>query len=262
MRSGVKGVSIAVLTSAVLTTTACGSSGTTTSSGAHTSGQDTSTSTSTSTVVTTPGSPATASGGTWTRDQISKLMLTDQDAPSYARQPAHDNTKTNDSQDVVTAGGSACQKFEDAWEGLSTKYGTTAEVDHELVVSGGGRTIDDSVLVLPSADKARAVMSDLAAGLKDCKTLSMPAHSGGSVSMTLTPVPALTGDGRVGVVTAFGGAPVSMTAELVQVGTAVSMVALMGPTANDAAGVQATDTMVKHLSDIQVGRLKAAAGLS
>ena len=144
------------------------------------------------------------------------------------------------------------------------KYGTTAEVDRQLTKPNDNHAIQSSVMAFPSAAKASAMITDLTAGIKGCKNLSL-SQEGASVSMEPSAIPELTKAGQVGYIdymTANGKTEL-MAADLVQVGTTVSVVAIDGPLTNDPAALQQMGgTQLSHLSDVQVGRLKTAQGLS
>jgi hypothetical protein len=274
MRFGIRGGSIAVLlTTAVLATAACSSSGqigaaagssggtTAAASGAKTSDTPPNTSL---TPASSGGATSTKGGtrSTLTTDQITHVLLTDKDDPGYTYDASKDSTSVTSTPDVVTSGGSVCQKFVDAENGLSTKYGTTAEVDRELSKAAAGHVIEDSVLAMPSSAKAGAMISDLTASLQGCKKLSVTI-SGSPGSMQLSAISQLVKSGQVGYVNylTVGGKTVLMTADLVRVGSAVSVVALVGPMTNDSTELQQMGATMGHLSDIQVGRLKKAQGL-
>lgn len=258
MLSGTKGVSIAVLTASVLATAACGGSA------AKAPAPSPSATQATQTVQTSPTASAASSGGGLTADQIGKLLLTGTDEAGYAYDASQDGSSVTSTQDVVTAGGSVCQTFVDAQEALSTKYGTSAEADRQLTKPKDSHTIQSSVMVFPSADKASAMIADLTAGIKGCKNLSL-SQQGVSVSMEPSAIPELTKAGQVGYIdymTANGKTEL-MAADLVQVGATVSVVAIDGPLTKDPAVLrQMGGTQLSHLSDVQVGRLKSAQGLS
>ncbi len=271
MPFGTKGVSIAVLAAIVLSAAACGSGG---SGKAAKPSASTRTSTSASTAASATTSAPTAqaassggaSGSTLTTDEISnRILLTGKDEAGYTFDPAQDSKATTNAQDVVATGGSACQTFVDAQEALSPKYGTTAEVDRELTKAGDGHSIEDSVMTFPSAAEASALITDLAAGLKGCQSLSVPQQGGGSVTMSPSAIPELARAGQAGYIdylTADGKAEL-MAAELVAVGTAVSVVAIIGPVSTDPTVLkQMGGTLLSHLSDVQAGRLKSAQGVS
>jgi hypothetical protein len=275
MPSGTKGVAIAVLTAAVLTTAACGGSAkkaatppptSSTGSATSTSGPGSATSaTSTTSAASSSGAPTGAPGSTLTTAQISKLLLTDKDDVGYTFNASQDSTAVTTSQDSVTTGGAACQTFVDAEEALSTKYGTTAEVDRQLTKPNVAIGIESSVMVFPSADKAAAMVGDLAAGLKSCKNLAITQSGNVAVVMTPSAIPELTKNGQAGYIDymSAGGKTELMAADLVHVGTAVSVVAFIGPMSNDPALLQQMGgKQLSHLSDVQVGRLKTAQGLS
>ena len=276
MRYGIKGGSIAVLTTAVLATAACGSSGQIGAAAGSASGPGTSVASSGAETASTPpntslvpatsgGSAASTGGGagrTLTTEQITKILLTDKDDPGYTYDASRDSKRVTSTPDVVTSGGSVCQTFVDAENGLSTKYGTTAEVDRELSKVAVGHLIEDSVLAMPSSGKAGAMISDMTASLQGCKKLSatIGVHSG---TMELAAIPQLVKSGQIGYVNhlTINGETVLMTADLVQVGSAVSLVALLGPNTSDKAALEQMGATMGHLSDIQVGRLKKAQGL-
>jgi len=261
MLSGTKGVSIVVLTAAVLATAACGGSAKKAPAPSPSATQATQT---TQTAQTTAPTSAGSSSGSLTADQLSKLLLTGTDEAGYTYDASQDGNSVTSTQDVVTAGGSACQTFVDAQEALSTKYGTTAEVDRQLTKPNDNHAIQSSVMAFPSAAKASAMITDLTAGIKGCKNLSL-SQEGASVSMEPSAIPELTKAGQVGYIdymTANGKTEL-MAADLVQVGTTVSVVAIDGPLTNDPAALQQMGgTQLSHLSDVQVGRLKTAQGLS
>lgn len=262
MPFGTKGVSIAFLTAAVLATAACGGSGKSAKTADASSAASTSAG---SPAATSTPAPSGASGGTLTSEQISKLLLTGTDDPGYTFDASKDSTSTTDKQDAVTTGGTACQAFVDAQEALSTKYGTVAEVDRQLVDAGGGHAVEDSVMAFPSTTEAAAVITDLTAGLQGCKSLSVAQSGGGAITMQPSVIPELTKDGQAGYINYLtaGGKSELMAAELVHTGTAVSVVAFVGPVTNDPNALkQMSATLLSHLSDVQVGRLKAAQGLS
>jgi hypothetical protein len=261
-----KGVSIAVLTAAVLTTAACGGSGKAAAPPASSSAKGAPATTQAAS-ATPPASSSGASGSpgpTLTPDQITKLLLTGDDEAGYSFDAAQDSKATTDSEDVVATGGSVCQAFIDAQEALSLKYGTTAEVDRQLTKAGDGHSIEDSVMAFPSAAKASAVITDLTASLKGCQNLSVPQPGGGSVTMAPSAIPELVKEGQAGYIDYLtaGGKTELMAADLVHVGTAVSVVAIIGPVSTDPAVLkQMGGTLLSHLSDVQVGRLKTAQGL-
>ncbi|WP_194916077.1 sensor domain-containing protein [Catenulispora rubra] len=280
MRTRIKGGSIAVVTAAVLMTAACSSSGqiggsaagTSAPGAAGTSGGSKASASGGSvpnTSIAPPTSAATsaatsggASGTTLSADQIGKLLLTDKDDPGYTYDASQDDPTTTSTQDVVKTGGAACQTFVDAQDGLTTKYGTTAEVNRQLRKASAGHAIQDSVLALPSADKAQALIADLTTGLQGCKNLSMTL-SGSSGTMAPAPIPQLMKQGQAGYINylTISGKTVLMAALLVHVGSAVSVVVLVGPVTNDKTALEQMGATLGHLSDIQVGRLKAAQGL-
>ncbi|WP_194893337.1 sensor domain-containing protein [Catenulispora pinisilvae] len=280
MHIGIKGISTAVLTAAVLTTAACSSSGligasaggsggpgsvfgkTSSAPTGAQSGAPSSVATGSSSGA--PSSAATGgSGGTLTADQIKQILLTDKDAPGYTYDASADSTTTTDTSGAVTAGGAACQTFVDAQNGLTTKYGTTAEVDRELKKTADGHVIEDSTMAFPAPDKAAAVITDLTAGLANCKSLTMN-QSGSTTTMALSPIPQLIKDGQVGYVDSLtiSGKTVLMAADVVHVGTGLSLVALIGPMTSDNTILQQMGSTLGHLSDLQVGRLKTAQGIS
>ena len=264
MLSGTKGVSIVVLTAAVLATAACGGSAKKAPAPSPSATQATQTTQTTQTAQTTAPTSAGSSSGSLTADQLGKLLLTGTDEAGYTYDASQDGNSVTSTQDVVTAGGSACQTFVDAQEALSTKYGTTAEVDRQLTKPNDNHAIQSSVMAFPSAAKASAMITDLTAGIKGCKNLSL-SQEGASVSMEPSAIPELTKAGQVGYIdymTANGKTEL-MAADLVQVGTTVSVVAIDGPLTNDPAALQQMGgTQLSHLSDVQVGRLKTAQGLS
>jgi|GEM_PF-2512524 len=264
MLSGTKGVSIVVLTAAVLATAACGGSAKKAPAPSPSATQATQATQTTQTAQTTAPTSAGSSSGSLTADQLSKLLLTGTDEAGYTYDASQDGNSVTSTQDVVTAGGSACQTFVDAQEALSTKYGTTAEVDRQLTKPNDNHAIQSSVMAFPSAAKASAMITDLTAGIKGCKNLSL-SQEGASVSMEPSAIPELTKAGQVGYIdymTANGKTEL-MAADLVQVGTTVSVVAIDGPLTNDPAALQQMGgTQLSHLSDVQVGRLKTAQGLS
>ncbi|WP_370347316.1 sensor domain-containing protein [Catenulispora sp. EB89] len=269
MPTGTKGVSIAVLTAVVLATAACGGSAkkaaappATSSTGSGTSAGS---ATATTSAATSSGAPTGAPGGSLTTAQISALLLTDKDDAGYTFNASQDGTAVTTAQDTVTTGGAACQTFVDAEEALSTKYGTTAEVDRQLSKPNVAIGIESSVIAFPSADKAAAMISDLATGLKTCKNLAITQSGTVSVVMTPSAIPELTKDGQAGYIDymSAGGKTELLAADLVHVGTAVSVVAFIGPMSNDPALLQQMGgKQLSHLSDVQVARLKAAQGLS
>ncbi|MEZ0106085.1 hypothetical protein ABH920_000066 [Catenulispora sp. EB89] len=276
MRNKIKGGSIAALTAAALMTAACSSSGqiggaaagTSAPGAAGTSGGSKAPASGggvPNTSIAPPTSAATsggASGTTLSADQIGKLLLTDKDDPGYTYDASQDDPTTTSAQDVVKTGGAACQTFVDAEDGLTTKYGTTAEVNRQLHKASAGHVIQDSVLALPSADKAQALVADLTTGLQGCKSLTMTI-SGNSGTMAPAPVPQLMKAGQAGYINylTVGGKTVLMAALLVQAGTAVSVVVLVGPVTNDKTALEQMGATLAHLSEIQVGRVKAAQGL-
>ncbi|MEY9927372.1 hypothetical protein ABH926_001997 [Catenulispora sp. GP43] len=281
MRFGIKGGSIAVLTAAVLATAACGSSGQIGASAGGTSAPGTSAGSTGKTAGTPPntaivpnssaassgssGSSASVGGGTGktlTTDQIRTILLTDKDDAGYTYDASKDDATVTDTQDAITAGGSACQMFVDAENGLSTRYGTTAEVNRVLTKASAGHAIESSVLAMPSPAKALAMTSDVSTSLQGCKTLSATI-SGSPGSMTLSAIPQLTKPGQAGYLDymTVGGKTVLMAADLAQVGSAVSVVALIGPVTSDSTSLQQMGATLGHLSDLQVGRLKKVQGL-
>jgi hypothetical protein len=267
MPFGTKGVSIAVLTAAVLTTAACGGSGKSAATASSTASTPAAATSAASTPApSTPTAPAGgAPGATLGSARISTLLLTGKDDPGYSFDATKDSTSTTDKQDAVTTGGPACQSFVDAQEALSTKYGTTAEVDRQLVDATGGHAVEDSVMVFPTAAKAASMITDLTTGLQGCKNLSVAQSGGGGITMQPSAIPELTKDGQAGYINYLtaGGKSELMAAELVHTGTAVSVVAFVGPVTNDPNALkQMSATLLAHLSDLQVGRLKAAQGLS
>lgn len=279
MPFGTKGVSIAVLAVTVVSLAACGGGGSgkaakrsaSTSAGgtAGTSGAVSATAsapTATTTTAAQTSSSGGASGSALTTDVISgQILLTGKDEAGYTFDPSQDSKATTNTQDVVATGGSACQAFVDAQEALAPKYGTTGEVDRELTKAGDGYSIEDSVMTFPSAAKASALISDLIAGVKGCKSLSVPQQGGGSVTMSPSAIPELSKGGQAGYIDYLtaGGKTELMAAELNAVGTAVSVVAIIGPVSTDPTVLkQMGGTRLSHLSDVQVGRLKSAQGLS
>lgn len=279
MRFGIKGFSAAVVATGVLTTTACSSSGTVAGPSADTSLTGTLSPTkrttsaspppTTRTTRTVPTTSATSSnsasgsGVPLTTDQIVKVLLTDKDDPGYTYDPARDDKTVAHTPEVLTAGGRACQTFVDAEEALSTKYGTTAEVDRALTNTAEAHGIHSSVAVLPTADKGLALISDLTAGLNGCKSLTM-SRSDGPVTMVPTALQTLMRDGEAGFVdyVTIHGNTVLMVFELVHVGTAVSEVVLVGPVTDDKTSLEQMGTTLARLSDVQVERLKAAQGIN
>jgi hypothetical protein len=196
-------------------------------------------------------------------DQISALLLTDKDDPGYTYDGTQDGTTTTDTPDKVTTGGSACQLFVDAENGLSTKYGTTAEVDRQLTTSAEQHVIQDSVLAFPSSDKAAAMVADATTGLQGCKSLKLTID-GSPGAMAPAPIPQLTQNGQLGYINylTISGKTVLMAAELVHVGQAVSVVVLISPTTTDKPTLEKMGASLAALSNLQVGRLKKAQGLS
>lgn len=285
MRFGIKAGSIVAIAASVLMAAACSSSGQVNSSGGKSTagssgGPGSSTSASGS---KSPGAPSSSSstsdapsaassssassssggsGTALTADQISKLLLTDKDDPGYTFDAAQDDTTTTAKQHVVTVGGADCQKFVDAQDALTTKYGTTAEVDRQLTKAAENHAIQDSVMVLPSADKAKAAVADLTAGLQNCKNLTM-TDSDSQVTMAPAPIPQLISDGQAGYIdyVTVSGKTVLMAVEVVHVGTTMSVVALVGPVTSDTNSLHQMGATLSHLSDIQVQRLKTAQGI-
>lgn len=261
MPFGTKGVSLAVLTAAVLATAGCGGSGKSAAPAPSMSAKGPPQTPQTTSAASSSGVP----GSPLTTDQISKVLLTGADEAGYTFDASQDSRATTDHEDFVAAGGATCQQFIDAQEALSPKYGTVAEVDRQLTKPGDGHTIEDSVMVFPSADRASAVITDLTAGLRGCRNLSVPQPGGGTVTMAPSAIPELTKDGQAGFIDYLtaGGKTELMAAELVHVGTAVSVVAIVGPVSTDPAVLkQMGGTQLGHLSDAQAGRLKAAQGAS
>ncbi|WP_041540733.1 sensor domain-containing protein [Catenulispora acidiphila] len=253
MPSGTKGVSIAVLATVVLTAAACGGSA------KKAAPAPSPMSSASGSVASSPAAADTAAAS-----RLSKLLLTDADDAGYTYDASQDGTGVTSTQDVVTTGGSVCQSFVDAQEALSTKYGTTAEVDRRLTKPNDAHTIQSSAMAFPSADKAAAMIADLTAGVKGCKSLSL-TQGGTTLSMQPSAIPELTKAGQVGYIDYLtaGGSTELMAADLVQVGTTVSVVAIDGPLTNDPAALQQMGgTQLAHLSDVQVGRLKSAQGPS
>ncbi|ACU72893.1 hypothetical protein Caci_4025 [Catenulispora acidiphila DSM 44928] len=236
MHIGIKYVSaVAVTAAAVLVVTACGGSG---KSNGH-------------------------SAAALTDDQVESLLLTDKDQPGYNFDASEDVRSTTDTPALVTTGDSACQSFRDAENALSTKYGTTVDLRRVLNSAHGVTMIQDAVEVMPSADKASALMADLTAGLKGCKTFT-ETEENEPTPTTLTAIPQMVGDDRVGYVTR---ASVQSDTEVdttyvVRVGP---VVVLMLETGTVNLGIvplpQASETLLR-LSDLQVARLKSAAGVS
>lgn len=276
MRSAFKSIYIVVLAATVLAATGCGSSGTISSSAAAPSAASSAPSSSaastsasaTATTASTPSVPPTTSssadtGATLTTDQIRGLLLTDKDDPGYVYDAAKDYTSTSDTPDAVT-GGSACQMFADATNALSTKYGTTVEAGRRLTKSADGHEIRSEVAVMPSVENAKALISDLTTGLKGCKSLSVTQGSE-SYSMELGVVPQLVKDDQVGYInytSASGKTTVLLAVELVRVGTAVSVVGLVGPSTTDSVVLGKMGLTLARLSDVQAERVKVAEGLS
>lgn len=270
MYFGLKGAAMAALTAAVLATSACSNSGTIASSASHPSATGTSAATATSTPDSSPTTDASAapsggaSGGPLTTGQITKALLTDKDDPGYTFNAADDGISITTEQDRVT-GGTDCQAYMDAQEALYTKYATNAEVDRQLNKSATSHSIQDTIMALPTVDTAKSVVSDLTTSLKTCKTLSVSnPNTGGGITMKFDTIPQLTKDGQAGYIdylTSDTGTAL-MAAEVVQVGTAVSLVDLIGPMTSDTATLQQMGATLAHLSDIQVGRLKTLQGLS
>ena len=274
MHNGIKGGAVAVVTAAALLTAACSSSGQiggSAAAGASSPGAasgskvpPTSGGSVPGTSIAPPTSAASggAAGNTLSTADISKLLLTDKDDPGYTYDASKDDTTTTNTPDVVKTGGAACQTFIDAQDGLTTKYGTTAEVTRELRKDSVGHAIQDSVLAMPSADKAKAMIDDVTAGLKGCQNLSVTI-SGTTGTMALAPVSQLMKDGQAGYINnmTLNGKKVLMAADLVHVGTTVSVVVLIGPLTLDKSVLEQMGATLAHLSDIQVGRLKAAQGL-
>jgi hypothetical protein len=275
MPFGTKGVSIAVLAATVLTAAACGGAGSGKAAAKPSASTSAGTATSTSTAVPAPATTAQstqtaassgAPGSPLTTDRISsQILLTGKDEAGYTFDPSQDSKATTNTRDVIATGGSACQAFVDAQEALSPKYGTTAEVDRELTKTGDGHSIEDSVMTFPSAAKAAALITDLGASLKGCQNLSVPQQGGGSVTMAPSAIPELVKDGQAGYIDYLtaGGKTELMAAELVHVGAAVSVVAIIGPVSTDPTVLkQMGGTLLSHLSDVQVGRLKSAQGMT
>jgi PknH-like protein len=282
MRSANKGVSIAVLTTAVLAMAACSSSGSVAASAAGTSAALSATSTSVaattvSPIVTTSSSPSAsptafsspgggAGGGTstsLTAEQIRTLLLTDKDDPGYTYDASADDTSTKDTPDVVTSGGSICQTLADAMGALSTKYGTTVAVNRKLTDQTKGNMIITSVSVLPSVDKASAVISDLTAGLNGCKTLSWTPEDSQPVSIAFDGA-ILMGKDQAGSVAYISNGDKTLLMGIVEarVGTAVSVVALYEPETQDTTALHQMGATLTDLSDIQFQRLNGAEAVS
>ena len=269
MPTGTKGVAVVVLTAAVLVTAGCGGSAKKSAGPSPTPGTASAASgtsaTSAASAPSSSGATAGAPGSTLTTAQISKLLLTDKDDAGYTFNASQDSSAVTTTQDTVTTGGTPCQTFVDAEEGLSTKYGTTAEVDRQLTKPNEPIGIESSVLAFPSADKAAAMIGDLTAGLKSCKNLAITQAGNVAVVMTPSAIPELTKDGQAGYIDymSAGGRTELMAADLVRVGTAVSVVAFVGPISNDPAVLHRMGgQQLSHLSDVQVARLKSAQGLS
>ena len=163
----------------------------------------------------------------------------------------------------MTAGGSVCQTFVDAQDGLSTKYGTTAEVDRQLTKAAQQHVIQDSVLAFPSPDKAAAMVADANGALQSCKSLTVPID-GSPSAMTLAVIPQLTHGGQLAYINyvTVKGKTVLMATELVNTGRRSRVVALDSPVTSDKATLEQMGATLAHLSDLQVGRLKKAQGLS
>ena len=190
--------------------------------------------------------------------------MTDKDDPGYTYDASKDDTSTKDTPDVVTSGGSICQTLADAMGALSTKYGTTVEVDRKLTDQAKGYMIISSVSVLPSVDKASAVISDLTAGLNGCTTLSMTPQDGQSVSIAFDGTSILMGNDQVGCVAYISNGDKTLLMGIVEarVGTAVSVVALYEPETEDTTALHQMGTTLTNLSDIQFQRLKGAEAIS
>lgn len=262
MRSANKGLSIAVLTAVVLAVAACSSSGSIAPSAAGPP------------MVTTSSSPSpsptasslTGGGGagtSLTAEQIRTLLLTDTDDPGYTYDASQDDTSTKDTPDVVTSGGSICQTLADAMGALSTKYGTTVEVGRKLTDQAKGNMIISSVSVLPSIGKASAVISDLTAGLKGCKTLSWTPQDGQPVSIAFDGA-ILMGKDQAGSVAYITNGAKTLLMGIVEarVGTAISMTALYEPETQDTTALHQMGATLTDLSDIQFQRLKGAEAIS
>jgi hypothetical protein len=189
--------------------------------------------------------------------------LTDKDDPGYTYDASKDDTSTEDTPDVVTSGGSICQTLADAMGALSTKYGTTAEVDRKLTDQAKGYMIIASVSVLPSVDKASAVISDLTAGLKGCKTLSWTPQDGQPVSIAFDGA-ILMGKDQAGSVAYISSGDKTLLMAVVEarVGTAVSAIALYEPETDDTTALHQMGATLTNLSDIQFQRLKGAEAIS
>ncbi len=242
MRIGIKyGSAVAVTAAAVLLAAACGASG----KGAS---------------AASSGNGHSAAG--LTDDQVESLLLTDKDQPGYYFDASLDVKQTTDSPALVTAGGSECQSFRDAENALSTKYGTTVYAMRVLTENSGADMIQDAVMVMPSTEKASALMSDLTAGLKGCKAFT-ETQQNQPVPITLTAISQMVGPDHVGYTTSSGtqGDTLVTATYVVRVGPAVVSI-MEADIAKYAVPLpQASATLVR-LSDVQVGRLKSAEGVS
>ncbi|MFD0638695.1 sensor domain-containing protein [Catenulispora yoronensis] len=201
------------------------------------------------------------SGSTLTAAQLKPLLLTDKDDPGYTFDAARDETSTTDTPEKVTVGGAACQAFIDAQDALSTKYGTVAEADRQLDKKAENHVIRDSIAVMPSPDKAAAMIADVTAGLHACKSLTM-ADDSDQVQMAFDPIPQLIKDGQVGYVNTMtiGGNQLLAAVEVDQVGSTISEIALVGPMTTDTTTLQQMGATLAHLGQLQVQRIKAAQG--
>jgi hypothetical protein len=201
--------------------------------------------------------PARA-GGALTVDQLKAALLADADVPGYTVDPGGDSSDVKTEQDKVSSGGTACQKFMDASNGLAS-YGTVAEADHSWKNDGTATNVQFALFSFPTADQAKKVLADTRSGLAACPALT--AGTGNSVgSMTLSPLGDLgVGDSSSAFASVMNinGFTIVMAVAVVQVGSTTFNVAIGGPGLQKSAVAGKTGDL-KAFAAKQATKLKAA----
>ena len=208
-----------------------------------------------------PDPNPSAPSGPLTVDQLKKALPTDADISGYTFDATKDTSALTSKPDTLTTGGAACQKFLDSTEGLTTTYGTVAEVDRQLHETSGGHTIGVSILSFDSPDAANKVLTDAKDGINGCTNIA--GTIGGSQSVgTLSPIPQLASAtdrmGYIGYLT-VGGLALLVAAETVQVGSTIVDVALYGPQTYDTSALTQMGTTLGNVTNTVTGKVSSIA---
>jgi hypothetical protein len=205
--------------------------------------------------------PSPGPTGPLTTDQLKKALPTDADITGYTFDPTQDTSTLTSVADTLTTGGAPCQKFLNATEGLTTTYGTVAEVDRTLRETTGGRTIHVSIMSFNSPAAATTVLTDAKDGLNGCTSVA-GTLSGSATTGTFSPIPQLaSATDRIGYVAYLttGGLAVLLAAETVQVGSTIVNIDLIGPQTQDTTTLQAMGTALGSVTDVVTGKVSSAA---